>query len=665
MKCRSFLVVAILLYWSCLMASAQGLIKQKRDTILLGQYSGIITTEYQLMPENKLTLRKFDFQSDISMKTQGKDILLKELKISGAENDGGSMQIDVLESKHELDIIGFKTLRNVDIDYKLKSDFLYGTLQFTNQLPNGDWVFSERRAEAGKLGRMDLKTKLTFQEGVPRSNFRHEERSAQFGEVKISGKFTDEGFLTDTLFLEYTIDSIPVREERIYENGFLLEIRQFNNGNGVISEYIVFNDVVEKLKESNGKNPAYQISENGFGINFNPGYPPSDIRIHSQVAGNQIFTDFLSFLNPFVGIAGNPNCVSFPLTRKFKYVYPDKDGNELQTLIANCDSLTKQVESFLSQPRYILRKAESDTLAFGYAWILHTKTKLDTIKKHLDLIDGDFFNYFYRHDYYVNGIAGLNKEDSFNYQYGAEKKSGAFKTGVLVKNASTVIPDLKSYVDSLSNRLLFWTEVAKRKVIAFEKQESIDSLDLKIVQYALIVDSIYNQYASIAGDNRTDNRPLSYKVIANAQKRFLNEKKSNYTSADSYEKTMVRGERLLCTYKVLSNHAFYDEISSMPRIWSDSLYTFYTDNPFDARPFENKILPAVLQAGIRLHQHYIIKLFQANNCVELEEATRNFEKLKAKMQYCSSNHTSEEVQFLNRVLRRETVATRIERILEL
>jgi hypothetical protein len=665
MKWKEILGTAMLLIAFNLTATAQNLIKQKTDTILLGMYPGILAAEYQIQPGNQLSLRKFDFQSELIKQIQANDILLKELRVSSAEHKTGGMQMEVVESKHLLDIKGFKTLKTIDIDYSLNGTYSYGTLHFKDQVPQGDWVFTERKAEAGKLGKVNLKTRMAFQDGIPRSIFQHEGSSAQYGEVKILGALTEDGFLTDTLFIEYTIDSLRIREERIYENGFLLEIRQFNNDNGVILEYVVFDDVSQKLEETNGEKGAYKISENGFGIKFNPGYPPSDIRIYSQAAGNQIFTDFLSFLSPYLGLAGSRDTIYFPLTRKFKYVYAEGEEEKIKGISDLCDSLSRQAEDFLSQPRYILRKAESDTLAFGYAWILHSKTKLDTIRKNVGLIRSDVFDYFYRNDYYFEGIAGLNKVDSFKYQYGAEKKSMAFQAGILVKNPATIIDDLNAYLDSLSSKMTFWTEVAKRKIVAYEKQESIDSLDLKIVQYATIVDSVFSKYASLASDNKTDNRPLSFKVIANAQKRFLNEKKSNYTSADSYEKTMARGERLLCTYKILSNHAFFDEISNMPRIWSDSLYTFYTDNPFDARPFENKILPAVLQAGIRLHQHYIIKLFQANNCVELEEATRNFEQLKAKMQHFSSNHTSEEVQFLNRVLRRETVATRIERILEL
>jgi hypothetical protein len=636
----------------------------RTDTVLLGLYPGQAQMHYTSTSTDSFQLTKYEFKSELIKKITGNQLQLSELKVEGNINKSGWLQMYVQEQLHDIDLKGMRSGKVVDLEYQIDGHHLLANLMFDKEIPNGEWIFKERKITAGRAGTPEPKATIAFHAGIPMGYFSFTGNLEPFGEITLTGTLTNEGFLTDTLRIKYTEKQEAIIEERFYSNGFLLELRQYNDV-GVISEFVSYDDVRLKLQNTNGGPNTYSISEKGFGIHFNPGYTQKDIRNTIQASGNRIFEGFVDFLVPFAQLPNSSHQLIFPLTRKFKFIYDTDENERLAYLHEKSKAVRQQTESFLNQPKIILRKSDIDSLAYAYAWVQHCKMKLDILDSHLAKINSSYFDYLNRNEYYVEGIPGIAQADTFSYKFGTEKKKALFLTGVSVRQPETLIADLSTYLDSIQKRLSIWNDESKRKIQAFEKQESIDSLDIEIVQFAMIVDSIYNKYSGWNVDSKSDNRPLAYKVIANARKRYLDEKKNLYLTADTYEKSMTRGERLLCNYKILSDYQKFEHINKMPRYWLDSLFTIYTENPFDARMFENKILPAVAQAGVRLHQHYLNKLFQASNCDELSSAIKNFYKLEEKMLFLRDNSNSDEVQFLNRVLRRETVAGRIERILEL
>lgn len=659
-----FLLLFLSAFCFQVLVSGQGTSTRSADTTLAGHYTGKLQIDYQ---KNSATLKKYRFESELLPTPLDGKLQLSELQILGDVNPTGEVVWQFKHYTYHLlpDAIK-RTTRTVDVDYQLNGLEHTFKLLFSGQVPIGEWSLTAREIEKGKPGRLEKKNALPFENGVAAGKFYFDEHSALLGDVSGKGMLNKEGFLHDTLVLWYPKDQLRIREERVYENGFLLELRQFNDEINVILELVTYKDVKEKLAELKSQvDGDFEMSKKGFGVLFDNGYQLFDIKRVVQHEGNLVLTHFLKSFDPWLAICCEEIELDFPLTRRFRFTYEEGEAEDLVYLTEGVVKLKSQTERYLNNPRVILRKNDSDSLAFAYAFVQRAAAKADTIAAHAQLLSSDFFDYIPRRSVYNNGIAGLNRPDTIIYGQNGSAKRAAFSLGVKVLSEYGMVKEMRRYFDSLNVRVNVITAQAESRMRAFEKQEQIDSLESVIAVLSIISDSLYAGMGQFTVDGKTDSRPLAYKIFQSYKLKVIDPQMQAYMNAENFEKKMIRSERLICSYNEVNNKDRFDEIERMPRIWVDSLFTTYTDNPFDYRKFENKIITSVSQAGVRLLRHYVNKLFQTNNCQEFAEVMQQINKLEEKMILLSTNFNSEEAAYLNRILRRETVPSRIERILEL
>ncbi|WP_026999965.1 hypothetical protein [Eisenibacter elegans] len=114
-----------------------------------------------------------------------------------------------------------------------------------------------------------------------------------------------------------------------------------------------------------------------------------------------------------------------------------------------------------------------------------------------------------------------------------------------------------------------------------------------------------------------------------------------------------------------SNQSYLDRVGSMAKHWNDSLFTIYRDNPFDFRKLETKISEGLQNASNILLRYYANQLLNAKSCEQIKDELNKIIRLNNRVEYLVKNPELDNVQQLNKVLRRERVPNRIGILLEL
>jgi hypothetical protein len=406
--------------------------------------------------------------------------------------------------------------------------------------------------------------------------------------------------------------------------------------------------------------------EDGFGVLFDNGYSENDERISIQKKGNEVFNSYLEFFLNYISFNSNEfTPPTYHLTRRLKYYYPKNEDSLSMSLSNLLDSLCTSFDDFLNQPRYKLYKEKSDTLSKAMSYIGKAHEKCTILREVLTKINSGFFDYNYRSNFYMNGINGLNKPDSISYQKSTGLKvTIPFDMPIHIDNSKDLLLNMNLYAKELGKKSFEQQKRAVNKVKLFKEQEEIDKLDRSILTLQEINDSLYRDVPKQLKDLDFNQLPFSNKIYLVFNNSKIADLKNKYLQSEEYNQKVEYGIELECLLNGL--HLNYHRIISIEHFQKslDSLFTIYVNNPFDFRQFESKILGNIKEkGGFILFNHYLDELLKSNKCSDLEKKLVKIEVLQKRLEELALNYKDESIIKMNRLIKRENVPSRIERLL--
>lgn len=540
---------------------------------------------------------------------------------------------------------------------------------YVDGMREGQWRISSRSVLNGRLGKEQSKGNLHFENNQVSGPFFFKGMTDSFEEFSVTGFVNKQGFLDSILTIHYMREGIPVVETRLYEDGFLLDLRIEDEQTDTLIYAIQLLDVKHKLIDLSDESRSTRISkdETFYGLTFDNNYLEDDPRLLSQNEGNKVLRlaiDHLLFGDDLM-VENYVKPIGFH-TRKFKFTYNPDEQLYIDSIMALNAEIKDRIASLSERPKFVLRKSTSLELTRMQHIFALIRHKTDLIDQEFRLIQSDYFKYTDRTEFYKNGIEGLNKVDSLEFNFSGKTFSEAFDLGILVDQPEKIVYQTLALQKSLLSFIQQADEVITRSLVQFDEQEQIDELESIISKVATNLDESYPNLETYKSKPNGE-IPFAYKMYISVNERLLSPVKQRYLQNSlSVDEALQVGNNMLCLMRfLLENKAEFDRIEGLPRFWNDSVFTVYQDNPFDYRPFESKIMSGVQSAVNTLLKYQANNMLNAKSCEALKEELAGIVKLQKRVLYLRQNYQTENVILLDRSLRRERVPQRIMRMLEL
>ncbi len=633
---------------------------------MLGSYAGKET--YYVLSKDTILLKdgKYTFISDLLKEASNDSVFFKELKLEGNYADDkkqGSWKYKLYE--YLLHDVTIHRSWNASLKHNLSGIEDVVSIDYNDEHFEGNTYWDRKSVKNGRYGKTNRVAAFSYNKDTLIGDFFF--RNAG---VEITGQLDSTGFLDGQLQLKYDDSGSQIQETRTYDRGFLIKIEKFDVTENEELLIIRFDDVIEQLQliSDESVNSQLEVSDRYFGPKFNFGYQQDDLRITAQSRGNQILEKHLlsfdSVHNIHSGVSSRKTVLK--LTRRFQFIYDDKDDSLSTSLLVDVRSLKQHVSAFLNKPNVLLRKDNSDNIYQQYEVLSLILLKLDILDHTLEKITSGYFDFRFRDSYYENGVPGLNKNDTVFF----ELKNTVFKTPFLVRNKvdrpESLIADMFGYHEGLKELSGNLISSIMESLTLYDNQEKIDSLDRVISGNDVRISELYAEKSRFENEAFAE-IPYSYKALLSLKERMLDKQYHMYLhNSLSQDELISLGANVICIQAFLiENHLLLDEIGRIKENWNDSLFTAYRDNPFDYRELETKFLEGVQNSVNILLTEYANQLLNAKNCQQLNEEIQKIRRLNERVRYLVENQDMEKVQQLNKAMRRERVPQRIERFLEL
>jgi hypothetical protein len=524
---------------------------------------------------------------------------------------------------------------------------------------NGIWKLYSKPFLSGRPGKESDIGRIELTNDTVRGSF-----YLKLEESELAGICNAGGFLDGELSLQYTDDGFLIKETRVYRDGFLMNLEKKNALVDTIMVSCVYDDVI-RAKESMSLNEGdvRRIKDDRrYGLLFDHNYEEGDERIVIQKAGNSFLQAGIDklFFGDFLLKERETSFTGFH-TARFRFNYHPNEQIFLDSCLSLATSLLTKIDSVLERPKFILRKSGSQNLTAIQFRLLHIKEKLVVIKNEVRLLQSDYFDFKDRELYYKEGILGLNSPDTIRYNFQGKEWKELFFTPFYIDAPQRVIQQLVAYGQYLEKEADGLIFSIQESLLSFEQQDVIDELEQRLAIAATKLEATY------PSGLKNDPIPFADKMYQSVYERLIEPVQVKYlNNALSLEEAVVAGNKMICLMNFLSdNRLIFDRIERLPKIWNDSVFTIYQDNPFDYRLFESKVLGGVQSAANILLKHQANQMLNSKNCDSLLEDLGSIIKLEKRVMYLQQNYLNENVKLLDRSLRRERVPVRIIRMLEL
>ncbi|MCH8554053.1 MAG: hypothetical protein LAT76_02785 [Schleiferiaceae bacterium] len=557
------------------------------------------------------------------------------------------------------EIIFRETKQTVNLNGTLNGEESLWKLSFANGKLDGQQTLNVTPVRDGRKGNTIPTGKLSFNADTLIGDIFLEKDS-----VRIVGALNDKGFLDGKFEISFYHNEDFITQTRDYVDGFLLEAKSFKNDNLMI--HVIYGDVKEKLQQLkvDTLDLHYKVSDDYCGIQFNTGFLFDSDFIEVQRSGNIVFDStmqvFFDNVFEFFPNHTDKNPI-FKLTRRFEFVYPDDSiATRLKPIV---EYNLENISEFVENARLQFVSEKSAKVSEFLTKLKLVQMKMQIIDSVITLVDDGYYKFRQRNNFFRNGIAGLNQEDSVALD---EKKGKYYKLPVtnfitssqdFLLNLELVYGELQRISQTIQGEL-------SKELVVYDNQEVIDSLDLQVKRLSKELDSLF---ATSAIEEDQMKRTFKDKLYLSIQNEVIAPTKQQYLSQNnSFEESVRLGNELVCVMKKLKiNEPYLNRINNFRKYWNDSLFTKYIDNPFDTRKFETNILNNVNNASNTLLTYYGNNLLNSKNCSDLDLWLNKIIRLEKRVSFLTAQYEDDKVLRLDATLRRERVPERIERILEL
>jgi hypothetical protein len=659
-KCTSiFLFIGIV----SLKVFSQNIIE--RDTLILDKYQGVFGISIRTN-QNKISKNgSASFSSQLY-----KDSLtnqLYKLNINGNYKDNryhGYWTFS--ELNYLLQIENITHNKKHQLDYRLNGIESRVVMRFTNGQATGRWMIDNYTIQNGIQKDLQNSGSILCDNGIFTGSFSY---SNEKENISITGNLNNNGFLHGVLKISW-LDTLKgkISEERLYQDGFLLQVSRYekeDNKPFVVIEYTDVQQLILDIQNNKGEQSSrIQMSAKHYGILFDNGYTSQDTRLNIQKKGNEIIDHFFRSFERYVSIHTEEFDMPIAkLTRRFIYEY--KDPNPWEGLSSQIDVLRTKTKEFINAPSNILYAEQSDSVARALAIMNHIYDKTLLLEDVVDKHKSNFFDSRDRNNYYNQGVPGLNRRETLYYKNKKnENISIDFSPPTLVDRPENFMDQIEAYLNFLFIKFDRNQSIAFTQVIDLEQRENLKTVDSLIIYHEQFNEAFYGEIATLT-KTPFENLRFEQKIFFLAYQRKLSQLRKNYLNKTEYAEKIDIGKQYIDAMQNLSDNQ--KRLSDIGRRQKriDSLFTIYEDNPFDYRKIELPILSQIKEKGLLLFRHYAELLFAETRSDKFNLRLVAIDQLLDKLEYYAANYNKQEVQALNRALRRESVPNRIERLFEI
>lgn len=628
-----------------------------KDTVMLG-IQGLLTQERIMLRDAEQY--KFDFRSVNTNNVH------RALQIVGQfKNDVKEGRWYLVDQNFNYKIKEITLLPKVNTKVEISGNEYQLTYGYRNGKPSGKWKLDKIIAH----NEVDSERKVLFDgqfnnNGFPEGKFALAFHDGDFLNT-VQAQLNEKGFFNGKQEFIYKNSGVVFREERDYDNGFLISLKKYNLQTKELVQNVVYDDVTAKLRElRRTKESNFQISERGFGTEFNVGYSGFDKKLTSQSTGNNLIDSILFKIKKYDALDSEKSEVVFNLTRRFKIVYPESDSIKLAETFQKNQKLRNELDSIVNNPRYILnqQKTRKLTEAFSVLSLVYHKTiKIDSL---LQLNFDGAFDFISRDAYFMSGLPFLKAKDSVNFSFeGKDYSTFLVFNNYDSKNSFAV--NIQDYFLALLGISSERVEHSKSQLQQFDKEAKIEVLDSEILEKMLKFDTLFTPLQRVHGAKVFNERPFSYNIYEAVKTRLITPSHKKYIDEKDLNKKIELGREMMCLLGYVLDH--HDDILELDSFKDnvDTMFTRFSDNPFLDRMMENKVYPNIVRKSTDvLFTSYINGVLRSNSCIELEQSMSKIDALEKRLKELSTKN-DRSVRELDRVLRRENVPARIERLMEL
>lgn len=424
---------------------------------------------------------------------------------------------------------------------------------FANGKPDGRWTFiSDSISSNPKDNRLLLKIEINYKDNIPTGVISFENNLNE-NNLTLKGVLDKGGIATGVWVYQYKKDGKPVKEERIYKNGLLTEIRLIQ-GRETTFEKLIHN--IEFLDNSNtdGKRIGEMLFEKDELSN----------------PASEIFFDGLNnyFLKGWK-LTAFPYEVNFELPRFKKLEYPlsPEEKNDIQESKKLIEKHKKSIEDLLTDNIYIhrSRNVELDTtvsyLQLNLSRINHIDSLLNQTKNPL---------FLYKNRSEQTGKNWIKQLNNLRTQK-AESYDSVMVSVAEITTSETIniFRKLKEDLLRLENDFPKYSQVIKNTQTSLKREGELKTLENKMIERFLQLQSFYSEADGIGKE--INEKWLKGEIQYELQR---------YSQTENYEEALQLGNRLTGQLNALSE--WKDKIEDFNTM-DKSLkahYTYMAYNPY-------------------------------------------------------------------------------------
>lgn len=650
---------------------AQQLKSFRGNMTLNSGISGLANYSYFTIDEDSIQRHgRFSFISDVLELESGNDI--RQLNINGNYQRGlknGRWVYDQNDFK-----VSIKKLTGFKVDAVLDGYMNNMLASYQNGKAQGKWDFSVHEVtESAKKGRSTL-AEANFNQGIASGKFTYQDEGRS-NPIRIEGQFDENGNFDGEWKISFRQDNIDFREEREYENGFLIYLKLIDANTDELYFEETFNSIREKLKniKEEGEKLNYKKGDEAFEILFDDGYRRDDAKIRAQERGNKALEYAFAYFSSPESVIAKFDGADLPimgLTRRFQYVYPEEEKEILDKLKPKLKRMYAGYESIFNNSSFKVNAQRNDSLAFFYEFLSLAMEKTKVIETEVEKILSGRFDYQYRDNYYREGIPALSGHDTIKYEFAGGKKYKVIHLEPEIKGPENLINNLYGYADSLNTEINTYLKYVSEALSIFQQEDQIKELDEKIAQKIDEVQLLYTgdikQGGSFTMEELEGNSKMnSYQrtIFFNLGYARKNTLIQQYSNAKKFEEKVEKGEQITeLMSSLIEIHDKLKELGGM-KAELEKAFTRFRPNPYFDRDVETRIKIHIYNRGTDVLLPYLIdNLLSSNNKKEAVERLELIFIFKEKMLELAASE-DDDVNRLNSRMRRENQPERIRRLL--
>lgn len=515
-------------------------------------------------------------------------------------------------------------------------------------VPEGLWSYAFFHVDSSGGQKVEKVGSIHFENGKAKGEFAF--RSLTRPRYEISGTFDSIGRLHDAWEIVYFMDTNHIREQRIYDDGFLKYLIKKDAESGELIDSLVYEEVINKLETK-----TVPKAEGNYNLLFDDGFLTESPLIQSQIDGNKLLQNaYETFLWADLGrgsLDGAKHDFN-PGTGRFEYDLPESFINDLNTMRSDLKQIIKRSDSLLNDPRFEIYFHQSEILSKSQAILLYEKQKSNEI---LELVNSRADS-LYRHidrDVYFADIykTYMDRIDTLKYDFDGESKTFIVNE-IIEKDLSPFykLQDAVAVLNDLSENAM--VDIRKEFELMLQK-ERLTALENDMI---FTSKKIKSQFTKMPGS-------LAYDVHNKCIEPWKNTKWQQYTNLDDLKTKESEGRYILGVLEDLEEiKDDLDRIESR-ELKIDSAYTEYVFDPYTYSENIKKRIKKRLYDDVAIEYYERLKkeLTGLKHAEDLNDKVEYIKKLQSRLIELSKENT----RSLEKKLRKSSDFENIDKWLEL